>query len=354
MKILHLLCTSSFSGAENVAFQIINMMNDIDNLEFIYCSPTGDIRRALEKQNIKHCLIKQFSYSEVKRAIEKIKPDIIHAHDMKASFFAALVCGKIPLISHIHNNNLNARVFSLKSILYLIANSKIKKIIWVSNSSYEGYFFHKILKNKSLILYNIINKEKILHMRQLDENQYNFDVIYLGRLSKEKNPQMLIKVIAEVVKIRGNIKFAIVGTGELENEIKELVSKLHLNKNIVFFGFKENPFKILSDSKILIMTSIFEGTPMCALEAMAFGLPIVSTPTDGLKDLIVDGETGFLESNILTMAQRVIKLLDNDELYANFQKNTKKRFLQLIDLEKYKSTIYNIYQEQYITSIGEK
>lgn len=118
MKVLHLLESPRFSGAENVVCQIILMLKD--EIEFVYCSRDGQIREALQERNIKFCPIKKLSVSEVKRVIKEEKPDLIHAHDMRASFYAALVCGRIPLISHIHNNNFDSRGLSVKSILYFL------------------------------------------------------------------------------------------------------------------------------------------------------------------------------------------------------------------------------------------
>ncbi|MDO4568696.1 MAG: glycosyltransferase family 4 protein [Clostridia bacterium] len=72
--------------------------------------------------------------------------------------------------------------------------------------------------------------------------------------------------------------------------------------------------KLLHDAQVMIMTSDHEGTPMVALEAMALGVPIVSTPTDGLKDLIDDGRTGFLADDDSVLAGRLIELSEDEQL----------------------------------------
>lgn len=63
---------------------------------------------------------------------------------------------------------------------------------------------------------------------------------------------------------------------------------------LIFGGFRKNPYKILKNSQVMIMTSRWEGLGMCALEAMALGVPVVSTPTGGLCEIIEDGKNGFL------------------------------------------------------------
>ena len=85
MRILHVLATSLFSGAENVACQIIGLCADSDH-EMIYCSPDGQIRESLEQRGISFEPIKSLTASELKKAIDRVKPDIIHTHDMRASY----------------------------------------------------------------------------------------------------------------------------------------------------------------------------------------------------------------------------------------------------------------------------
>ena len=131
MKVLHLLQSHHFSGAENVVCQIIAMMRGSD-VEAAYSSQDGPIREALEERSIPFYPMTSLSVSEVKRVIKEVQPDVIHAHDMRASFVAALACGKIPLISHVHNNAYDSRGLSVKSIAYLVAATKAKHIFWVS------------------------------------------------------------------------------------------------------------------------------------------------------------------------------------------------------------------------------
>lgn len=75
--------------------------------------------------------------------------------------------------------------------------------------------------------------------------------------------------------------------------LKELCHRLALENSVSFLGFQKKPLKMLQDAKCMLMTSRWEGLPMSALEAMALGVPLVCTPTDGLNALITEGETGF-------------------------------------------------------------
>ena len=343
MKIMYLLGTSRFSGAENVVCQIIEMMREFSQIEMVYVSRDGQISQALDERNIKFVPISSLSFKEVSRVIKELKPDIIHAQDMRASFVASIVCGKISLISHIHNNNFDSRCLSVKAISYLYAGLKAKHIFWVSQSSFEGYAFHNLLKKKSTVLYNIIDIDALYRKMQLDKNTYEYDVVYIGRLTYQKNPERLMRVFKLLVDKLPNVKIAVVGTGDLEIKIKKIAQEYKLQNNVTFLGFQSNPLKILYDSKVMIMTSRWEGTPMSALEAMALGVPIVSTPVDGMKDLIHSGENGYLSDIDEDLVENVYEIICNHNLRMQFSNYNKSSARKMMDLNSYREKILNSY-----------
>lgn len=345
MKVLHLLQSNRFSGAENVVCQIIGMMKNEPNIEMVYCSRDGQISEALNERNIAFAPIKELSVKEVKRVIKEQKPDIIHAHDMGASFVAARACGKIPLISHIHNNNFNSRGLSAKSIAYYFAARKSKHIFWVSQSSFDGYAFHKSLKGKSSVLYNIIDVNALYEKTELDGNSYNYDVIYVGRLTYPKDPQRLMRVLKRACAVCPGLKIAIVGTGDLEEETKKVCKDLNLQNNVRFLGFKSNPLKMLRDAKVMVMTSRWEGTPMCALESLALGTPIISTPTDGLCELIKDGESGFLSDNDDILGDKIANVVTDSDIQKKLSEYALASSKIYNDIQKYKCEIIRVYTE---------
>lgn len=347
MKVLHLLQSSRFSGAENVVCQIINMIDNNDDIEMMYCSCDGQIREALNERKIKFLPIRNLTVKEVRRIIKEYKPDLIHAHDMRASFIGALACGDIPIISHIHNNNFDSRGVSLKSIAYLYAALKAKHIFWVSDSSYEGYNFHNLFKKKSEILYNIISIDNLYSKMALDNNNYDYDIVYLGRITEQKNPLRLMKICKEIVDQLPSVKIAVIGTGNLEDDTHKEAERLQLGSNVTFLGFQSNPYKVLYDSKLMIMTSLWEGTPMCVLEAMSLGVPVVSTPTDGVKIVVDNGKTGYLDETDEGLVNSCKTILTDTMLRENMSDASIKRAKELMDIEKYKKRIKNAYEKAY-------
>lgn len=342
-KIMHLLTGTSFSGAENVACQIMACFKSDAEYEMFYCSPDGKIREALKERNVRYVPMKEWSLSEVKRIIREERPDIIHAHDMKASFFAALLCGKIPLISHVHNNNFDSRGVSVKALLYRYAAQKAKHIFWVSESAYEGYAFHEQFKGKSSILYNVIDAEEVYKKAAQDAKDYSYDIVYVGRLTPPKNPQRLVKVLAGVAQKYPEMKAAIIGAGDLEAETKQAIAEYHAEHSIDMLGYSSNPYGAMKQAKILIMTSRWEGLPMCALEAMALGVPIVSTPTDGLKEIVEDDKTGYLSDDDGVLIDRCAEILKNSELHQRLQQATLKKAACILDTKTYKDELNKAY-----------
>lgn len=344
MRVLHVLYSTIYTGAEKVAAQIIQSF--AGKVEMAYCSlEDAQVRKIVEEQGITFLSFPELTPHHLGEIIREFQPDVIHAHDMRTSFVAALCCGKIPLVSHIHNNAYDSRGLSLKSIAYLLAGFKARHILWVSNSSYEGYCFHKLFARKSSVLYNIIDTRQIFEMRDRDEAHYDFDLIYLGRLTYQKDPQRLMRLCARLKETRPEIRVAIVGAGELEEETRQLCRELGLEDNVRFLGFQSNPMKMLSDSRVLVLTSRWEGTPMCALEAMALGTPVVSTPTDGMKDLIQSGENGYLSDEDETLAAAIEGMLQDPAKREAISVAGKKRFAQINDADAYKAAIAACYGE---------
>jgi glycosyltransferase involved in cell wall biosynthesis len=100
---------------------------------------------------------------------------------------------------------------------------------------------------------------------------------------------------------------------------------------------------MIHDSKAMILTSRWEGTPMCALEAMALGTPVVSTPSDGMTDLLDDGINGYLTDDDAQMAEKLLKIMNDPEHRAYLGENAKNKFAKINDAPRYKQVIADCY-----------
>ena len=343
MKIIHLLNTGKFSGAENVACQIIDLMKP--DLECVYCSLDGNIRNVLEKRNIMFESISNMCVREIKRVVNKVRPDVIHAHDMRASFYAALACGSIPLICHIHNNAYDSRKINLKSLLFFYAALKAKHIFWVSDTSFSGYCFHSFLSSKSSILLNVINVEKVYEKMMCDVNSYSYDITFIGRLTYQKNPERLIGVLKKLLEVLPSFKAAIIGDGPLKDVMENLIKESNLENNVFLLGFQENPYKILKDSKVMLLVSRWEGLPMCVLEALALGVPVVSTRTDGISSVIKNGNNGYICENDDELVEKLTFILKNADKHCQMVGDSLQFSKRYNDLNTYKRELKNVYEK---------
>lgn len=340
LRILHLLASNKFSGAENVACQIISCFSNCDNA---YCSPQGEIEKQLVQKGIKFLSIEKLCKQEVKRVLREFKPNIIHAHDAKASVMAAMCCKNIPIVSHIHCNDGKMSKLSIKSILFNLAAKKFAHIFFVSEGSLSSFRFKKSIEHKSSVLHNAIDTNKVLLARDADTNNYDFDIVFVGRLTQIKDPLRLVDIVSQVVKNDRNVKLGIVGDGEMRQSLQEYITQKNLDGNIKLLGFMSNPHKVISCAKVMLMTSISEGLPMCALEAMALGVPIISTKTDGLREIIQNGETGYLFDTNEEAETKILDLLQNKNSLAEMKKNVLKFSQEYNNLDRYKSSIEEAY-----------
>lgn len=339
MKIIHVLNTNKYSGAENVAITTINQMKK-DN-DIVYVSPDGKIREYLEENNIMFEPIKKISISELRRVIKKYNPDIIHAHDFTASVISAFVCGKKKLISHIHNNVKWLRTVNLYSLLYLISSIKYNKILLVSESIIKEYIFKKFIQKKVKIIGNPIDINKIIERANEFEEKENYDIIFLGRFSKEKNPTKFISLIKEISKDI-NIKAIMIGDGELKDECKKLIEQYNMKDLIEIKDFQKNPYPILKKAKILCMTSEWEGYGLVAIEALTLSKPVVATEVGGIPT-IVTSDCGVITNDINNMKNEIKKLLNDSKYYEEKSINALERAEKLNNIDTYISNLINIY-----------
>lgn len=343
-KILHLLAMNSFSGAENVVCQLIGMFSENEEVEMIYCCPDGPIRNTLKERGVIYEPLANLSVIEVRRVIKKLKPDIIHAHDVRASLIASVCNAKTPIVSHMHNNWKSMRKISMKSCLYLISSCRYQSIIWVSRSAYEQYFFKGFVKKKSMVLPNIINVAEVRDRAKLFLPEKTYDVIYVGRLSYQKNPERLLSVIGKIVDKNPTVSVGIVGDGNLIELIAQMIHDKKMMKNVELLGFIANPLPLVKNAKVFVMTSRWEGTPMSILESLALGTPVVSTPVDGLMEIIKTDMNGVLSDDDDELAMSALNLISNKSLYERLAAGAIKFSEDYNSIENYKKEVSKIYK----------
>lgn len=339
MKVMHLLQSTKYSGAESVVCQIIQMVVSISkDIDMIYVSPQGPIEEVLKEKEINYFPLLNFTKKEIDRAVKVLKPDIIHAHDFNASVKAAKYKN---VISHLHNNASWISKVDPRTILYALCIHRYKKIIGVSQSIQKEFLFRRILEKKYITLQNVVDEKKI-HELSEKECKGNIDLLYVGRLSNEKNPIRFLQIVKDINDKGFDIKATMVGQGPLYEECQYFIRRNKLTGVVEMKGFTTNPYCYMKAAKVLVMTSVFEGFGLVAVESMILGTPVLCTPVGGLLD-IVDDSCGHLCNDDEEFVETILKMItDQNQLHLKSVKS-KEKAAKFCDTSKYVSVLRDIY-----------
>ena len=325
-KIVHILNTGKYSGAENVAITIIKGTESY--CDSVYVSLEGSIEKVLQEKHINFFSMKKMSISNIRQMIKIIKPDIIHAHDFTTSVLAFATFTKIPIISHLHNNSPWIKKIGMKSIIYGISCLRYRTILTVSESIMNEYIFGRVFRNKTYVIGNPVDIYHIREKAKIKGINETYDIAFIGRLSPQKSPMLFIDIISEIVRDIPELKVCMIGDGELRDQIEEKIRNMDLDRIITIYGFQKNPYCILNNAKLLCMPSMYEGFGLAAVEALTLGKPVVCSGVGGLSK-IVNNTCGKLCSKKDEYVDEIEKLLNDKEYYSLKEKGANKRALDM-------------------------
>ena len=186
-------------------------------------------------------------------------------------------------------------------------------------------WFPKRLQKKSEIIYNPVatvfykqNRTSIKHK-----------IVTCGRLCEVKNHKMLIDAFMKVLEVVPDAQLEIYGIGELENDLQRLVEKISLVDHIRLMGNATNVADVLAMADLFVLSSNQEGLPNALMEAMAVGVPSISTdcPCGGPKELFGEELKDMLVpvGDVEALADKMIELLSDDEKRLHVGANMRKR-----------------------------
>lgn len=166
----------------------------------------------------------------------------------------------------------------------------------------KNYFKGELLEKGHVIFNPIFLPEEYVGKAINSEKKNR--IVSVARISKQKNPEMLIRAFKKFHLKHPEFSLTMYGNGEDRDYVLDLINKEGLSSCIFLPGAKNNIWDEIADAKCFVMTSWYEGMPNALLEAMCLGLPCVSTKVSGAVDLIKNGENGILVD------------LDDDESFA--------------------------------------
>ena len=347
-RVLHILNTAKYSGAESVALQIMDLVAPI--YESIYVSFDGPIANVVTSRGKAFLPIESMNPRTIKEIVRKTNPRLIHAHDFTASTMTAFANTGVPIISHLHNNPpWIKKPLHPKAMVYAIAVSRIRSVLTVSMSVEEEYVYRKVIGGKTVTLPNVVDGDRVIAMSRVG-NRSSFIhspyVVFLGRLSSQKNPLEFVRIVRAAREAGLDLHAVMIGDGELREEVETLINHSELSNRISLTGFISDPYPLLSQAHALVIPSKWEGFGLAAVEALVLGVPVLASPVGGLKD-IVDSSCGALcvETEDYVSELETLSVESNRATKSMLARRRSKLYT---DVDAYKDKILNIYR------LGEK
>lgn len=167
-------------------------------------------------------------------------------------------------------------------------------------------------EDKLSVLPNVFNCEEYMN---LDDNGRQYDIVFTGYLRPQKRLDVLLSVV-QMIRDSGypHVKCLIVGDGPEKEKLKVAAGRLGLDGNVEFKGYVKPIKDVLCKARIFVLTSESEGLPMAVVEAMACGLPVVTSNINDIPDIVEHNVNGFLvdPSDAPAFARYIKTLLEDD------------------------------------------
>lgn len=351
IKIAFFLHSLQGAGAER---NVVNLVNNLNKEKYQISLVLGKAEGVFISEIPKEVLIIDFKTSylfslffKLLRYFRRERPDIFVSgfpHMNSISIIAKIFSGvktKIVITEHTTYSLIpaTARTFVRKIIarffLPLLMKAvylRAEAIICVSKGVARDIVFIVGFSPKIKTIYNPVVNEKIYKLAGEPIEHPWFSqkeipiLLAVGRLSKAKDYPSLFRAFKLIIP-KQPVRLVILGEGIEEVKLKKLISKLGLSENVAFLGFQKNPYKYMKKASVFVLSSIREGFGDVIVEAMACGLPIVSTSCAGPSEIIENFKNGILvpgrDEKLLSRA--ILELLTNPVLREKFSQEGKRR-----------------------------
>ncbi len=355
-KILLLIDEAKMGGGQQ---HLLWLAQKLDKSEFeveVACEPEGYLVDELKKINVKVHPIKisnrpnVFALIKTYRLLNKVSPDILHTHGGTAGFYGRL--------ASIFNFN-GAVIHTYHGIHYLSFERHFPKIIYraidkfllrftdcticVAQNDFDmGINAGVVRKEKAIMIHNGIDVEKFSAYNEnsnsgikLKAEKNSMIIGSIGRLHVQKGYEYLIEASKSVLKSYPNVKFVLIGDGELRRNLESLAIKVGVKNSFSFLGNQPNVSKLLAQIDIFVLPSLWEGLPLVLLEAMAAKKPIVATNVNGITEIIESEKEGILVApkDPVSLSKAIIRLIEDEGLRKRFTENGYKKVVNKFSLK---------------------
>lgn len=266
---------------------------------------------SLEKKNGNKILNRYFALKEL---LKEIVPDISINYWLQSAYLCSMMSKSITgKIIYSERGDPGDKEYSgILGIVRWLAFKRINGFVFQSEGA-RNYFSEKIQK-KSIVIHNsvsILDDKYMIPCKQRKKK-----IITVGRLHPQKNQKILIDAFSKIANDLPEFELDIYGDGELKSELQEQICKLGMGNRIYLRGTVKNILDYVYESSIFVLSSDYEGLPNALMEALAMGVPCISTDCKpgGAKTLIKDGLNGWIvpRGNVDMLAKKIKEVLNTE------------------------------------------
>lgn len=361
IRILHCIETISSGGVEKRRLFLSEYLDkDKYELKIICTWAGGYIADRLREIGIELIVVGPFKHPfefqkhrEVLRVIKQFRPQIIHGAIFEGMTMAAIAgtIGKVPIVILEETSDPTTRTkkaILLQKIFVLFSD----KIIGISPPVCE-YLMKKvkISERKVVLIENGVPVPAVVDEIESTELRNKLGIpesdLIIGSVGRIFNDVKRFSDILEAIKIidSSRIKFLLLGKGPDTDYLMNVARGLGLEKQFILAGYHPNPNPFYGVMDIFCLPSAHEGFGLAAVEAMLNKLPVIATRVGGLKNIVLDKETGFLVLPFSpeSIAEKIQLLIENPELRCNMGEEGRKRALKHFTADRYCREIENLY-----------
>lgn len=321
----------------------------LNKREVIYSLPKEIELISLPNKFNNNVINKLWKYKEFRKSIRYIKPDVVLAMPEEIGIYAipALIGLNTPIVVSERNNpwvmpwKKETRLF--RKLFYPLASG------FIFQTDQAASFFSSRIQRKGRVIPNPLDLQRI---PDIWEGPRRKEIVGVGRLDKQKNFSLLIRSFSKFYTRYPEYTLTIFGKGPLRQQLINLASSLLPENAYKFPGETSDLLNSIRGASMFILSSDYEGMPNVLIEAMAMGMPVVSTdcPSGGPAELIQDGVNGLLVpiGDVDAMSDAMSQLTASEEFRASLGKNAQD-IRKLLD-----STIVSEQWRVYLDEVSKK
>lgn len=333
LRVLHIIGGGEFGGAER---HILNLSAALDPQKVaitVVCLFEEPFARMAKEIGVNVLVVPMrhkldvASFGRLTEVIKTSRPDLVHTHGVRANLLgrlAAKMAGVNKIVTTVHS----LLVRDYPDFWSRLANSWTERLtrgftdhfIAVSQGLKNALVEDGLPENKITVIYNGLDLNRFkpclphgTYRRWLGYDEREPLVAIVARLHSVKGHNYFLHAACEVLKVVPKARFLVVGTGPDEPVLKEMTAGLGLQEVVNFTGFIADIPDLMADMDVLVISSLWEGFGLTAIEAMTVGLPVVATEVGGLPEVVRPGETGVLvqPADVAALAKGIIWVLQH-------------------------------------------